>query len=120
MKTLYLVLLAGLFIATSCDESDKPKSRIITFTVASRVEEKNDVEETPAAKYIYYIKYNDAENWQSFPYKIYDFDYEEGYEYIIKSEETEIQNPAQDQDRVKYTFLELISKVEKESEGLPF
>ncbi|MDR0430526.1 MAG: DUF4377 domain-containing protein [Tannerellaceae bacterium] len=54
-----------------------------------------------------------------FDYEINNFDYREGFEYIIKVIEYKIANPPQDHPSVEYYFLELVDKIEKDSENIP-
>ncbi len=65
------------------------------------------------------VKENETENWQYFYSSIVGFNYEEGFEYVIKVSERRIENPPQDGSSIETTLLEIISKTEKTSENLP-
>lgn len=65
------------------------------------------------------IKENEAQDWQYFYDTIDGFEYEEGFEYTITVSKREIENPPQDASSIVTTFVEIISKIKKESENLP-
>ncbi|MBU3011184.1 DUF4377 domain-containing protein [Polaribacter vadi] len=65
------------------------------------------------------VKENETENWQYFYSSIVGFNYEEGFEYVIKVSERKIENPPQDASSIETTLIEIVSKTEKISENLP-
>lgn len=113
MKIYYLLISVFLFSFFSCDSDD--------FTLNERTiivdsELVMPIEDTSAKEWPYYsIKYKETEdkpeNW-FLVLDITNFDYKEGYTYIIKVEEKVIKDPLPDQPTTSYKFLELISKIE--------
>lgn len=68
---------------------------------------------------LYAVRKEGAQEWQSF-HSIQDFDYEEGYEYRIRISETSYLDYRRGEPSwTEYKLLEIISKTERESEGLP-
>ncbi len=65
------------------------------------------------------VKETETENWQYFYGSIIGFEYQEGFEYVIKVSERKIENPPEDGPSIETTLLEIISKTEKTSENLP-
>ncbi|APZ45780.1 hypothetical protein BW723_05485 [Polaribacter reichenbachii] len=65
------------------------------------------------------IKETETENWQYFYSSIIGFNYDEGFEYVIKVSERRIENPPQDGSSIETTLIEVVSKTEKTSENLP-
>ena len=65
------------------------------------------------------VKSAGDETWSFFYGNIEGFDYEPGYEYVLKVRKEEVKNPPQDASSVKYVLVRIVSKVEKTSEGLP-
>lgn len=120
MKNNVLFIVFLIFLNISCsDNKHEEDSRELIFTVASVRNEKSNIEESPSYGYIFYIKRANSTKWESFPYEILNFNYEEGYEYIIRVKETQIKNPPQDAPSVQYSFIELINKEKKDSGSLP-
>ncbi|MCD8186874.1 MAG: DUF4377 domain-containing protein [Rikenellaceae bacterium] len=114
-------ILTVIFIfslsALGCTQEDSDK--IFTVTVASSVQERENENESTSVPFVYYVKFEDSMDWEMFPHYIGGFEYEEGYEYRIKMKQTRLKNPAQDQDPLEYTLLEILTKTQKDSEGLP-
>ena len=129
-----LFILAVVFLL-SCDDNKDENSDEFLLTVAS-VKVFNSIEEilpdildaseidskstsmvdmSPHyyVQYIYHVKPEGQGEWEMFPYLIVGFDYEEGYEYIlrVRKEPNELLVP-------KVTLLEEVSKVKKDSEDI--
>ncbi len=56
------------------------------------------------------IKFAPEENWQNLYGEIEGFEYEEGYEYVITVEKTDVQHPPDDAPSFRYVFKNLIEK----------
>lgn len=113
MKVYYLLICIFLFSLCSC-ESDDFTLNERTVIVDSKLV--MAIEDTSAKEWPYYrIKYKETEDKPENWFLILDitnFDYQEGYTYIIKVEEKVIKDPLPDQPTSSYKFLELISKIE--------
>lgn len=69
---------------------------------------------------VYAVKTGNATSWSSFESSPKGFEYESGYEYLIKIAETNwIDYSRGDPAWTEYELKEIISKTKKESEGLP-
>ena len=102
-------------------EDVEVRIRTVTLTIASRmVETDPDDEKNYGWSWMYLVKYEDSDSWQPFPHTIRNLVHVDGYEYVIKAEERILKYPFKYLDGYSYKFLEEISKVKKESEGLPF
>ncbi|MBP8894218.1 MAG: DUF4377 domain-containing protein [Saprospiraceae bacterium] len=113
-------LITLLFFLMSCnDDKEKETYKDIVFTVASKRGVKDNIEETPSYQYVYYVKTSETKEWQKFPYEILNFNYEEGYEYVIDVLEVTYSSAPEDAPLKEYRFISLINKEEKESENLP-
>ena len=94
-----------------------PEGNIHTFTLASRLY----YGDAPVGMAQYYvIRYDGDELWQTCNYFITGFDYEQGYEYYLKAELVELEQPIMDWGNKEYKVIEVISKEKKDSENLPF
>ena len=60
-------------------------------------------------------KFKESDPWMVLSERINGFNYEEGYEYILRVKVTKIKNPAQDQSGTSYSLVDIISKTKKES-----
>ncbi|MDE6147457.1 MAG: DUF4377 domain-containing protein [Bacteroidales bacterium] len=68
---------------------------------------------------VFAVKKDGASEWEPLPY-ISEFDYEEGYEYVISLSRTDYLDYAMGEPAwTEYKLLEVISKESKESEDLP-
>jgi hypothetical protein len=77
---------------------------------------------SPVSSMEYYMiqyKFKESDNWMLLGENIAGFDYEEGYEYIIRVKMTKIKNPLQDQSGVQYTLIKIVSKTKTESAPWP-
>ena len=60
-----------------------------------------------------------GENWNLFYSQIEGFSYEPGYEYVLQVRKEKIDNPPADGSSIRYRLVKVVSKTQKESEGLP-
>ncbi len=68
---------------------------------------------------VFAVRKEGSSEWESLPY-ISEFDYEEGYEYVIRLSRTDYLDYAMGEPAwTEYKLLEVVSKESKESEGLP-
>lgn len=119
-KLVYILLFVCAFSLVSCDEL-KRETKIYELVVASKkyiTPESENKDETFTPEH-YWVKKNGADRWTFFSTHIRGFEYEEGFEYEIIVEGKEILFPPADGDSMTYSLKKLISKIEKESEGLP-
>lgn len=107
--TLFAVLLSVAL--SSCKEDIGNE---ITLTVASQKGTCNIVGEYSC----YIVKYDGSSTWTTIPESIKGFDYQPGYEYVIRVSKKKVNNPPQDYTG-EYILHEVISKVQKDSDGLP-
>lgn len=63
------------------------------------------------------IRESADQNWENFYGNIQNFDYQEGYNYKVKVQVTELENPPQDASSLVYTLIEILSK-EKASQAI--
>lgn len=92
-----------------------PDASIVTYTIASRQGDCVGV----APQKCMLIKKEGAEGWEFFYSNIEGFQYEPGYEYVLKVRE-EKKNPVPaDASSIKYVLVKEVSKVKKNSEYLP-
>lgn len=118
MRNTILFLTVLLFAPgaafVSCS-SDNDYNKELILTVASKALLNTGYESSHA----YYVKPKGVVDWMPFE-SISGFDYEEGYEYIIRvSQEKWHDGEVQDAGIYKYAFLRLISKTKKNSENIP-
>ena len=65
------------------------------------------------------VKHQGADGWEFWYSGIEGFEYQPGYEYVLKIRKEKVTNPAADRSGIKYVLVEVVSKTEKVSEGLP-
>lgn len=109
-KFRILWLVCSLFVLCACEDKEK----ILLLTVASEKGSCFVVGEFPC----YIVKFNKNDNWTTITESIKGFDYEPGYEYVIKVREKHIKNPPEDY-LGEYFLIDVISKEKKDSENLP-
>lgn len=109
----------AIIVLTSCsDNSDENISTIETITMASNLYKWPDGTNSLFPTY-HLIKRKGEQKWECFYSEISGFTFEEGYETILEVRIDPIANPAADQGDEQYTLIKVISKIQKESEGLP-
>ena len=107
-----LLLLFACLLFLSCDKDDKGK--ITTLTIASE----KGVVELVGVRPCYFVKFKGSDVWSRTGSYIFGFDYQPGYEYVIKVVQEEVKNPPEDYV-ANYRLIKIISKVQKNSENLP-
>lgn len=112
MVIALLICFSSIFNFACDNNSDL---EIIQLTVASKKIKVNDPASQIEIESIC-VKYPNSETWEPFYSFIRGFDYEEGYEYILKIAIEEISNPPQDGLSVRYSLIEILSKKKKDSE----
>jgi hypothetical protein len=65
------------------------------------------------------VKIGDNADWQFFYSHIEGFDYEEGYEYVLKVRIENRENTPADASSIRYILVKEVSKTRKVSENLP-
>lgn len=128
MKTRYfwgvLALLLCAFNFIGCSNDDEEGRKVINYkelvlTVASKKVPGVIMEGNNSVYELYAVKKEQADEWIAYG-DIAGFAHEKGYEYKIKvSETTYLDYAMGDPAWTERDLLEIISKVQKESEGLP-
>ncbi|GAE83622.1 lipoprotein [Bacteroides reticulotermitis JCM 10512] len=65
------------------------------------------------------VKKGNATEWEYFYSNIEGFQYEPGYEFVLKVKEEKLENVPADASSIKYVLVKQISKEQKESDNLP-
>lgn len=110
MNKLLLIAVSVPLMASCGSSSDTEK-----ITVASAYVDCVGV----APQKCLLIKRAGEQNWRYWHSGIEGFDYEPGYEYVIRVRKENIENPAMDQSSIRYILVKVVSKKKKESEHLP-
>lgn len=130
MNTKNLWAILTLFLCTcsiigcSDDDDDEKGRKVIGYTeriltVASKKLPGVFYEGHSLLSEVYAVKENQSNEWSAY-YDIAGFDYKPGYEYTIKvGETTYLDHSMGDPAWTERDLLEVISKEQKESEGLP-
>ena len=121
--TLFLIFAGGM--TAGCDKlDDKYKSeKTVTLTIASVKPAAADddydwLQGLPV--YIYKEESPDWRLWYSHdPIRGLDEIYEEGYEYVVKVRRLTLADPPQDAGAYVYELKKVVSKTQKDSEGVP-
>ena len=114
-----LLAFAAIISFTSCsDDSDENLSTTETITMASNLYKWPD-EANNLFPIYHLIKREGKQEWECFYSEIKGFSFEEGYETVLEVRIDPITKPAADQGDEQYTLIKVISKILKESEGLP-
>lgn len=121
--TLFLIFAGGM--TAGCDKlDDKYKSeKTVTLTIASVKPAAADddydwLQGLPV--YIYKEESPDWRLWYSHdPIRGFDEIYEEGYEYVVKVRRLTLADPPQDAGAYVYELKKVVSKTQKDSEGVP-
>lgn len=130
MKNWKLLLaILSLFWGVGCGKSDKYDfEEILRLTIASvkpvEKEENYDYSDVGCWLPLYICKIDENPQWRLWhtwgPIEGFDNLYEEGYEYVIDIYERRLANTSlPDGLASKYQLKKVISKVKKDSEGIP-
>ena len=114
MKNYLLPVIFFLFILAISCKKDNNSDKIITMTVASKkVESFTSI--APKASLNVKIE-GDSRGW--FPLtnqEIQGFAYEEGFEYVLKVNQSHIDNLPTDGSSIEYVLIEVLSKTKDDS-----
>ena len=113
MKVIFMIF--SIVFLTSCPNETGILEVEKTLTVASKKVECEGV----STQQCFLIKENNQQNWEFFYDPINDFNYEEGFEYVVLVLQEEVENPPQDASSIKLSLIKVISKIKKTSENLP-
>lgn len=110
-----IVSLFLVFFFLGCNKNDDSE-RVISMTIASEMKI-GKLYWIGVEMNCYQVKEDDSSEWKLFdPRLLVGFDYEEGYEYVIKVRKSRITNPAQDDGpEYSYQFISIVSKEKKDS-----
>ena len=97
-------LLAVLFI-WGCQSKTEDKS-VVTLTIAAHKVEAD----AGAYQGDFYWAKEAHGDWGAFYNSIEGFEYEEGYEYVLKVKRDTVPNPPQDASALRYSLVEVVSK----------
>lgn len=118
---LFLVALG----ATACLDSDdevRDKVETVELTVASRMVESLTFPmgvNYPVWMEYMQVKEGKSDTWQEWtPRRIDNFDYEEGYEYVLSAHKITLANPPADGPDTEYSLIRVISK--KQDKEVPY
>ena len=108
-------MIFSIVFLTSCPNETGILEVEKTLTVASKKVKCEGV----STQQCFLIKENNQQNWEYFYDPINDFNYEEGFEYVVLVLQEEVENPPQDASSIKLSLIKVISKIKKTSENLP-
>lgn len=111
MRKLFYLFIAVSMAATAC--GGKKESEVLT--IASEQADCMGV----APQKCMLIKREGNTDWEFWYTGIEGFEYEPGYEYVVKIRREKVSDPPADMSSVRYVLEKVVSKVRKESEGLP-
>lgn len=120
-QVLLLLCIAALF---GCNKSEEPGEQIIGYKEYSMIVASKKLQGVVGVgsyflSEVYAVNVLPAQKWQPLV-ALQDFDYEKGFEYVVKISETNYLDYRRgDPAWSVYKLLEVISKDKKDSEGLP-
>lgn len=118
-KILFLFVMLSVFL-TGC-EKEQEFSEVSTVVIASKkldaiVSSCGIESKIP----VYAVKQSSSAQWSACSDQINNFDYKEGYEYVVKLGKKNFHDKNMSVTSwSEYYLVELVSKEKKESEGLP-
>ena len=107
LQSIGFLIFMSLFIFISCNKDDNCSEILVVASQRITTES----EGCP-----YWIKKQGSNVWEIMYSTIQNFNYEEGYEYIIEVEATKTKSPGPDESGKQYTLLKIISKEKKNSD----
>lgn len=124
MKKLFLLFLILSCVSCLKDEEQGGAKRVgykeYTMTVASEKRKGVVGISTHVLSDVYAVKIGTSTSWSPFGATPKGFEYEQGYEYLIKIAETNwVDYNMGDPAWTEYELKEVLSKTKKDSEGLP-
>lgn len=111
MRKSFFLLVGVLLFLVSCTTNQET----VKYTIASKT---TDCVGEGMQKCIL-VKKGESVDWEFFYSPIKNFDYEEGYEYVIEVKENKVENPPMGASSIEYVLVKEISKTQKDSENLP-
>ena len=106
MRKYIILLFISAFALGACDKNDDYTVR--EWTVASQLGISHGFH---TLQPVLLVKANDDTSWRAVYEGIEGFDYEPGYEYKLRIKAKQLADPPQDASSVRYSLLELISKI---------
>ena len=94
MKHFQIIIMAlSLIWFASCTTS----KNLTTYTVASKTSDCYGI----VRQMCMFVKEGDVQEWNLFYSRIEGFEYEEGYEYVLKVKKTTLENPPADSSSIR-------------------
>jgi hypothetical protein len=106
LKGLFAVIILFFFIQCSKNSAESNEK---TMIVGSQLV---DCEGAGPMKCMQ-VKAKESDNWEYFYGNIQGFNYESGYEYVIKVKVEEVRNPPADGSSQQYTLITQVAKTKK-------
>ena len=106
MRKYIILLFISAFALGACDKNDDYTVR--EWTVAFQLGISHGFH---TLQPVLLVKANDDTSWRAVYEGIEGFDYEPGYEYKLRIKAKQLADPPQDASSVRYSLLELISKI---------
>lgn len=103
----FLLILSVVTLCASCAKREKTE----TLTVASE----RAIDQSVPGQECFLVKHDGQQDWELWCFDIEGFDYQPGYEYVIRIKEKQEPGIA----LRKYELVNEVSKVMKESEKMP-
>lgn len=130
-KVLFIALSVALFMV-SCGGTTKQQEASTETSEANADSQEvvaNQIKLTIASEQVdctgvgpqkcFLIKQEGETDWSFWYSGIQEFNYEPGYEYVIEVKVDTVATPAADASSIIYTFVQEISKIQKQSENMP-
>lgn len=104
---------------TSCnDDEDKDKTETVLMTIGAEMTKGTPYWPGDVELDCMLVKEEKEEKWKMFLLgTIQGFQYEEGYEYVLKVKKTTLANPPMDGGSIRYELISVESKTKKEKTG---
>lgn len=115
MKKILMFFCVSLTALCYLGCKDNAGRDVVEVTVASELRDCSGVGRMQCML----VKFPGYQSWEYFYSPIEGFEYEPGYEYVLKVRKQKVENPPADASSVKYTLVKTVSKTRKESAGLP-
>ncbi|MDR2885157.1 MAG: DUF4377 domain-containing protein [Rikenellaceae bacterium] len=114
MKKFLLLMFAAAMLLPACDKGEDYTTKTLIIASEKPVVS-GDIMFPPS----YYVKESTDGPWEYFYDGIEGFTYVAGFEYCLRVKVYEVKDPPADGSSLRYVCDKVISKVEKNSEGLP-
>lgn len=116
LKSITIILVSTSLCSCMQDENNsKDRYEIIQMTVASKMEKRvGKVGRFEDADCIL-VNEEGSKEWKRLsPFSILDFEYEEGFESILKVKKIYLNNPLQDASSIEYELIEILYQIKVE------